>query len=233
MKQWLSFGGVQTKDFQCWISGSGTYAAPERDITVTSVPGRNGTLVYDNGRYNNIEVSYPAFILRGFEVNIQTLRNALTSKTGYQRIEDTYHPSEYRMGYLSGGFNPDVGQNLRYATFDIVFNCKPQRFLKSGEQWITMTSGQSINNPTSFSAKPIIRVTGSGTLNVGSTYLTIKSFGRDYMDIDCDLMDCYYGVENLNSYVTGDTFPVLSPGNTGVTFSSGMTVKIMPRWWIL
>lgn len=129
----LIFGGVNSALFNVYISGGGTFSAPQRDVEVVSVPGRNGDLIIDNGRWRNIEVRYPAFIPSGFKSNIDAFRAAICRKTGYQRLEDTYHPDEYRLGMLSSGIDPSTKYMNQAASMDLVFNCKPQRFLKSGE----------------------------------------------------------------------------------------------------
>lgn len=130
----LIYGDIDTADYHIGISGGGTYAAPERDVTRYEIPGRNGDLVVDNGRYKNIEVTYPSFIARRFKAEVENFRSALMRKRGYQKIEDTYHPDEYRMGYFAGMFEPEtVGAYNNSARFDLRFSCKPQRFLKSGD----------------------------------------------------------------------------------------------------
>ena len=131
----LIFGGVNSADYNVWISGADSYSAPERDVEVVSVPGRNGDLIIDNGKWNNISITYPAFIPKGFENQFNYFRSAICRKTGYQRLEDTYHPDEYRMARLAGGLSPSkVGAFLRNGDFSLTFNCKPQRFLKIGDE---------------------------------------------------------------------------------------------------
>ena len=51
---YLTYGGRSTKEFNVWISGTGTFNAPERDYTKEEIIGRNGDLTFDNGRYKNI-----------------------------------------------------------------------------------------------------------------------------------------------------------------------------------
>ena len=130
----LIFGGVDSAFFNVYISGGGTFSAPQRDVEVVSIPGRNGDLIIDNGRWRNIEVRYPAFIPSGFKSNIDAFRAAICRKTGYQRLEDTYHPDEYRMAMLSAGVDPSTKYMNQSASMDLVFNCKPQRFLKIGDE---------------------------------------------------------------------------------------------------
>ena len=128
------FGGVDFAENGVWVTGSGTFSAPQRDVTVVSVPGRNGDLVIDNGKWNNITVTYPCFIKDDFEQNMASFRSLMCSKLGYQKLEDSYHPDEYRLGAFSDGLFPTMRQRNKGGEFDVVFNCKPQRFLKSGDE---------------------------------------------------------------------------------------------------
>ena len=129
----LTFGGIDSADYGIFITGSGTFSAPERDVEFVSVPGRNGDLAIDNGRWNNIEVTYPANIPYDFDAKISAFRSEICRKRGYQRLEDTYHLDEFRMGVLTMGIQPEPIPLNRGGDFNLVFNCKPQRFLKSGE----------------------------------------------------------------------------------------------------
>lgn len=143
---YLTFGGIRSIDHFVWITGSGTYSAPERDAEFVSVPGRNGDLVIDNGKWRNIIVTYPAFIPYDFENHMRDFRAQMCRKLGYQRLEDTYHPDEFRLGTFVNGLDPAMRQWNKSGEFDLVFNCKPQRFLKAGEtpiQFLTITGGSS------------------------------------------------------------------------------------------
>ena len=61
MRNWFIYDGKNSKDYGVYISGMQTYNAPERDVTSLEIPGRNGELTIDNGRYKNINITYPAF----------------------------------------------------------------------------------------------------------------------------------------------------------------------------
>lgn len=232
IRNWLTFDGVSSKDFGVYINGNQTYNAPARSREVVNVPGRNGALMLDNGRFDNVDVTYHAFIYRDFSVNVEGLRNLLLSRTAYKRLEDTYHPEEYRLGIYKGNFAADVVEWLEAGEFDLVFDCKPQRFLVSGEETVEFTSSGSILNETEQIAKPLLRVYGTGSFTVGSGTMTISS-ANVYTDIDCDLMDAYKGTTNCNGNVSG-TFPTLTPGDNTVTLNTGITkIEIIPRWWVI
>ena len=89
IKNWITFGGTDCRTYKVYISGNGTFNSPERDGANVSIPGRNGDIFLDNERYKNIDVKYPAFIAENFSTNMQNFRNAILSKVGYQRLEDT------------------------------------------------------------------------------------------------------------------------------------------------
>ena len=231
MRNWLTFDGVSLKDFGVYINGGGTFNAPARSREVISVPGRNGDLIIDNGRYENTDVVYHAFIYRDFSVNVEGLRNLLLSRTGYVRIEDTYHPDEFRMGVYTGNFQADVVDWLEAGEFDLTFNCKPQRFLKSGEETITLTANGGILNETGQIAKPMLRVYGTGTFSFNGKSMTISA-ANTYTDIDCEIMDAFKGTDNRNAFVSG-IFPELIPGANVIGIGTVSKIEIIPRWWVL
>lgn len=234
MRNYFTFGNYDSRDFGVYISGEGTYDAPARVYDAISVPGRNGDLLINREKFGNITVTYPAFIAgANFRDKLASFRSAMLSTVGYARLVDTYHPEEFRLAYFGDSIKVDARSQNDGGEFDIIFNCKPQRFLTSGETSQAITNGGNITNPTLFDSKPLIRVTGYGTLTIGSDVITIAS-GQSYVDIDSETQDCYTGTENKNSKVTfqSNNFPVLPPGDTGITWTGSITrVTITPRWW--
>lgn len=174
----LRFGGIDTKGFDVFISGDAVYNSPSRDVEMFEIPGRNGAFALDKGRFSNIQLSYPSGIgtknEAEFREKIEGLRNALSSKVGYQRLEDDYHGEEFRMAVYKGGLdvNPTM---LKAGQFDIVFDCKPQRFLKSGEIEQSVTSGDTITNPTLFESNPLLCVEGFGEIYINDESLVVNS----------------------------------------------------------
>lgn len=166
---WLTFGGVSSADYGIYITGEGVYNAPERAVELTQIPGRNGAIPIDLGRWENIEVVYPAstgtMSQADFRTALSDFRNAIASQRGYQRLEDTYHPDEYRMGLFVNGLEVEPTAQGRAGEFDLVFNCKPQRFLTSGETAVAVANGGSIDNPTELDASPLLAIEGYGAVS--------------------------------------------------------------------
>lgn len=231
MEHYLIFNGKSSAEFGVWISGGGTFNAPTRDVDIETIPGRNGALIFDNGRYNNITVTYPAFISRHFKPRMDAFRAFMASQIGYKRLEDTYHPDEFRLAAFRNGLDVATAVRNLGGNFDLEFDCKPQRYLKSGERFTEFQSGGVIRNVTNFDAYPVIRANGNGTIVLNGTKIQING-NSGTIDIDCDLQDAYYGETNKNAFIT-HTFPMLSPGNNILTYSGVTNVQIMPRWYTL
>lgn len=240
MKQFW-FNGVGSASMGMAITGSGTYNAPERDVTLISIPGRNGDLIRDNGRFKNITVSYPISVATDFPANAAAIRAWLLSIGGYKRLEDDYDPDHFRLALCTGPIAFTPGFLNRSGETTISFNCKPQRFLKAGEHPVVMRSAGVLQNPTYFPAQPIITLTGNGggVLRVGRYAVTVAEM-VDSLVIDCQSLDVYR-VEADGTWsnqcgcvsVSPD-FPVLEPGANQITFSGGIiSVQILPRWWTL
>lgn len=234
IKNWITFGSVDCRTYKVYISGNGTFNSPERDVSTVSIPGRNGDMVLDNGRYKNVSIKYPAFIANTFNTNMQNFRNAMLSKIGYQRLEDTYHPDEFRLARYKGTLNVKPLRSLVAGEFDITFDAKPQRYLKSGETAVEFTAAGTISNGTLMTALPLIRAYGTGTLTIGTVTIAITA-ADVYTDIDCETQEAYKGSTNCNANITltSGVFPSLAPGANSVSFTGLSKVEITPRWWIL
>ena len=184
----LTFGGISTATYGLVVEGSGDYSAPKRAVETIEIPGRNGAFQLDKGYYENIEVEYNIVVKDATQADfrdaIDSYRNAIVSQIGYQRLEDTYHPNEYRMAMYAGGLDEEPAFHGNGAIFKIKFDCKPQRFLTSGETEITVTSGDTLTSPTHFASSPLIKTHGYGTLTVGDhpIELTTEEFGRINLD---------------------------------------------------
>lgn len=243
----LTFDGYNSlTDFGVYISGPGAHNAAEADVTAYQIPGRNGDLIISNNRYKNIEVTYPAFIPHGFAAKEQAVRNWIKRAVNYRELSDTYDPTHFRKARPTGEleFSPVRPDG---ANFEIVFDCDPRRFLLAGEADQTFTNDTwGDDNPTGFTAKPLLIVSGiaSGlTLyfyddESGRTRtLTATAAHAGDVVIDCETQDIYDDstLDNLNTLFTlsGD-FPELGGGFNSVTISGQYSAAIIrPRWWEL
>lgn len=233
----LTFGGVSSSSLNLNIEYCPNQDRPARKVERYSVPGRNGDIVVMQDAWENVEQSYDIWGGSG-AINDATavgyaIADWLFSKTGYQRLEDTYDTQHYRLAFFEGPYDfQSVLRRRGRAT--ITFSCDPRRFLLSGETAVTLTGTDTITNPTSFTARPLLEVHGSGngTIECGGNTITITGI-YDGMLLDCDAQDAYYPGVNLNSLVSG-SFPVIPGGTQTITITGGITsVEVTPNWWTL
>ena len=234
MMNYLTFGKINTKNFNAFVSGESTFVTAERDIEVIPIPGRNGTLSVDNGRFHNVSIVYPCFIVDSFRANYDALRAAFLSESGYNKLIDTYDPDHYRRARYTAAIDPEMTQLNRHGKFDLAFDCDPRRFLVSGDKVVTFSANGSIKNPTLYNALPFIRAYGTGYFEISGVRVTITS-ASTYTDIDCELQEAYKGSTNCNGNITLDNgeFPKLIPGINQVTISGISRIELTSRWWTI
>lgn len=122
------FGNVDLSDYNAYAVYCNIFDRPERDISVVSVPGRNGDLIFDNGRYKNVDRTYQIHVV-GVE-NVHNLIRDLVSTVGYQRLEDEYDPNVYMMARLKN--KPNVRKFVGNAVLlTVTFDRMPQRWDKN------------------------------------------------------------------------------------------------------
>lgn len=105
-------------------------------------------------------------------------------------------------------------------------------YISSSDEVTGVISEPSLlENPTLFESKPLIRVYGNGTLVINHQYITVAEHPYEYIDIDCDMMDCYYDGNNANQYVSFSTndYVVLKSGANYIAYSG--RCEITPRWY--
>lgn len=233
----MVYSGISSMAYGAVVSGYDGTSAPEREYQFVSVPGRNGSLLLDSGHYKDVEASYELFFLDGRRA--WEYRAALSGVLGYARLENTFEPGEYRMAYVKGPVQVEMaGGRERHARVRVTFGCKPQRFLASGD-WpreFTATDPGALWNPCDVASEPLIRIYGTGEAGIGEGTVTVTAHGKEYVDVDSAVQDCYFGAENLNKFVTlsGNAFPLLQPGANGVRLGEGVQkIIVYPRWWKL
>lgn len=250
----FTFNGINSRSYcELFVSGGGTFNAPERDIESIPIPGRNGELTIDNGRYKNVELEYNGWIAKNFKENSRKARSWLCGSLGYCRLEDDYNPDEFRRARFINGLEFRTLPDHVAGVTTIRFDCMPQRWLKSGEEAIEIQNGGVLINPTQFEALPIIEIIdnemASWELTVSNGQLNRKiSFNKEEtvavskVVIDCEYKFASNGDTVSLNRMTSGPFPVLYGGfdeeskvNTisWIGLSSNAKVIVIPRWWTL
>lgn len=234
MRHYFTLDSKCSADFNCYIARSNMFDGAEHDDTTVEVPGRNGALVFSNGRYRNFAGLLSCYIPDNMRKNVDGLRAFLSARHDYVRYEDTLHPAEFRKVRFTGAFAIEESDR-NGATFNLSFSCFPERWLKSGEVIFDYTAAGKIYNPTDYAAKPLILCYGTGGTVVINGVTVAVTGCSSYAEIDCDAMEVYEGSTNRNGTTTlvNGEFPTIAPGENIITFTGFSKVSIKPRWYTI
>ena len=230
----IIFDGINAQEKEIVIYGGAVDEIAKRDVKTVTIPGRNGVLHFDNGRFDERKQTYLAYIPgEYYPARIAYARTVFGRRgKGYKRLEDTFNADEFSLASFDDAMKPESMAFRTMGLTELSFSCRPERFLRIGEQVITASGAVTVANPTGLPAKPLIRVYGTGgVLTVGGEVITISTIDG-YVDLDCDMCDAFKGSTNCNQNVTLGSFPVFDEGTTGISWTGSITsVEITPRWW--
>ena len=222
----IVYGGEASSDFGMVVSEAPSFERPKRKSTTYTVPGRNGSVVFQQDAWEDVVRNYKVWLAEavvedsggiksGYLVEkVDAIEAWLNSLKGYQRLEDNFEPDVYRLAYFNGGagFSDEL---TMYGEATLSFTCRPERFLKS---------------------KPLIHieVASTTTITVSINGKSITAAVDDYINIDCETMNAYrLATENKNSSISGD-FPTIAPGNNGIGITGAVTlIEITPRFYTI
>lgn len=234
----FAFNGQNSSNFGICVESTPSLDRPERQHNIYNVPGRNGAIIEQLDTFNNVNREYRVWAANDYYNSVDKDYNAISewlyNSNGYCRLEDDFEPDIFRLAYFVGPMDVENLLNM-YGKTKLTFNCRPERFYKDGEKTITVASGSNIQNRTAFTAKPLIRIAGSGNCSIRIGTHTMNITGLvDYIYIDCDTMEAYrQAAENKNNMISGD-FPVIDSGTQSIVTTGTITdIKVTPRWYTI
>lgn len=242
-------GGESSSDYGMVITEAPTFERPKRKQTVYSVPGRNGSIIFQQDAWDDVTRRYKVALSTQKGEDLPELIDSfcgwLNAQKGYVRLEDNFEPDVFRLAYYSGG-NDFTNELLQCGESTLTFTCRPERFYKEGdiEREVVLSPGGSIFNPTKFGSKPIIHIENSSdswiTINniPTSTSFLFKITNSGYINIDTETMQAYQTPNvSMNQYLTisDEKWPVLLPGRNSIVVTSGTVTKMtmIPRFFTI
>ncbi|MFU8785836.1 MAG: hypothetical protein ACNA7U_01205 [Candidatus Izemoplasmataceae bacterium] len=250
-KSGITFNGVSSVGMGVVIQTPPVYEFPAKRYELIQIQGKNGDILIDTNAYNNVNRQYniaSALPDGNFINKVRQIVDWLSSVSGYARLEDSYEPDYYRLAmFRSGGQLQNI---FNKATGMVVtFECKPQRFLKSGDipVVLNLNTWYELKNEQSYISLPEISINATNfviTIEYGETpedsgnLKTVISIDGDSGNakIDSELEDCYNNSGYLNNKISiSNGFPKLYPGRNWIKIESDefVSASIKPRWWVL
>lgn len=150
-----------TRDYDITVVPADIDSAPARSYTAYPRGGGNGDILVNTGRFDNVPRSYYILIDHDFVSTYEALCDALLPFSCYGKLMDSWTTDEFFDAYLDGDLKPILTRNEGMGKVLVTFSRKPQRWLNSGLNPIsipeyTSSNPVTITNPTSFISSPII-----------------------------------------------------------------------------
>ena len=230
----FTYKGVRSDEMHLRVENSLGFDSPARDVDLVSVPGRDGDLVMDNGRFESVVRSFACRLEAPDGGDVEAVIARIHDWLGTDvRYHDFTWAGDRDFVYRAMVEGSMASQRVlaRYARSTINFRLHPVKYLVSSLNERQVASGANVVNPYHVAARPVIRVVGSGNvrINIGQQVLDLRNVDRG-ITVDCETQT----VTSFNGEFTEfdkmfSPFPVLNPGNNSITFSGNFQVFVTPR----
>jgi len=228
----FSFNKIKASDMGLRVLNNITLDSPNRNKNLIQIPGRNGSLVTDNNRYDDILRSIPCRLETGTGQDVETMAAKISSWLGvadYHEFLWHQDPDFIYSALVENG----VATRRRLARLaDILINFRiyPIKYLRSSMIERAVDNGRVLVNSLDLAANPLVRVVGTG--------LVILSIGTKTMEVNipADAGGCLIDSETftikslandipLFSNASG-VFPTLAVGNNLVSWESANEIQV-------
>lgn len=235
MNNYIILNGQSSKDITgLIISSLPPITKPLMRTNIETIDGRDGDIVTKLG-YSAYDKTIKIGLYGDFDIDdVITFFNS-DGKVIFSNEQDKY----YNYQILD---QIDYERLLRFKTADITLHCQPFKYSSvEGVKTFTITNETSINirNNGNYIAKPIITITGTGTINLSlnNHQIFVIDLSEDtQITIDTNLMDAYNPSTQslMNRVVTGDYDKfALNIGTNTISWAgtiSQIDIKNFSRW---
>lgn len=203
---------------------------PNMRVKETVVDGVDGSIIEELG-YE----SYDKTIVVGLKIGAD-VDKIIEFFTGNGEIVFSNEPDKYYIARIIKGI--DYQRLLRYRVATVTFRVQPFKYNRVEVTREATSERQSmiVENLGNHTAKPIITITGSGTveLRVNDTTICRYEFPSegDTVIFDSEKQDAYFGSALKNRNMVGE-FPIFEKGNNVISWSGtveSIQIKRYSRW---
>lgn len=220
-------------DFDIYVEKRPTIPSPKRRVSYLTVPGRNGSLKYDENAFEDISIAVECGIAGNVYGRIDEIKAWLLG-SGENHLSFSFQNDKCYLAQVVNSIDFEVSLR-RIGKFIIVFNCRPFKYATNNSPITITSSGTNLINTGTLMSEPIIEVFGSGdiTLQVNEQVVTLIGVSGKII-LNSVLQDAYDDMlQNQNSKKKGD-FIELQVGNNQISWIGNVTkLAITPNWrWL-
>lgn len=201
---------------------------PKMRVQETTIDGVDGSIIEELG-YESYDKTITIGLTKGFDID-----EIIEYFTGEGNVTFSNEPERYYKAKIIEQI--DYERLLRYRTATVKFRVQPFKY-ELDEISATLTeSGKTIINNGNTTAKPIITIKGTGTIEliVNGNKLFSYTFPEEENEviIDSQKQDAYLGSVLKNRSMSGE-FPIFNKGNNIITWDGNIEsieVSLKSRW---
>lgn len=226
MYSYFIWKGINSLDKNIMVNKLPDFEMPEANIEKITIPGRDGFLTQDDGTYQGQIKPCECSLDNG---NIDDISSWLT---GSGEVTFSNEPNKKYKAVIINKI-PFSKIIPIFHKFIIQFDCQPKKY-STENPIITLNASGTISNPGSANSKPVIKLYGTGNIDLTINNTAINLTNIDgYVTIDSELMDCYKDTVLMNNDMSGE-FPELVPGYNTINWNGTVTkIEITPNWrWL-
>ena len=235
----FTYKGKSSKDMYLRVLNEVVFTSPTRDVNVIQIPGRDGDIIMNNGRYESVIRTVPCRLETPEDINVEQVINDINN---WLIDEENDHELSWEndpdFKYLARIDNGVISQRFlsRFGHATINFRLQPIKYLRDSLIEQAVPTGTNLVNPFNIDANPVIRIIGSGDITI---IFDEKPLVLTDINEGCVIDSEKHMITSLDGRVMlfksmRSPFPVLKPRNNQITFSrSDIQVFITPRWGTL
>lgn len=196
--------------------------SPKRRINYFNIPGRSGSLKFDESTYEDITLTIECNLKSTEIANRIDEIKAWLFETGESDLVFSYQPDKKYIAQVVNAI--DFKQVYKFiGQFPIIFNCKPFKYESSSNVMMPASSPFTFKNTGTLPSEPIITVYGTGLIKLIINEEIIELHDVDEMiELDSELMECYDKSEMRNNSMYGE-FPLFKVGENKISWEGTVT----------
>ena len=204
---------------------------PKMKTNIIKIDGRDGDIIEDLG-YESYTKNIKVGLTRNYDIN-----EIIKYFTGSGDLVLSNEPDKiYKSRIIE---KIDYDKLLRFKTATIKFYTQPFKYKKDESKVIlniTSETSVTVNNIGLEESKPIIKLTGTGTVAINLNGTTVFNYtfpdNETEVIIDSTEQEAYSEGIYKNRFMSGE-FPTLEPGENEISWTGSLTkIEIEPksRW---
>lgn len=141
----FTFDGKNSADFGLLMASDPEAIHPARRGESSQIVGRNGVFVREDGSYDTYMQTYDVMLdsqSDGVYARSRKVANWLLGSRGFCRLEDTFEPDVFKLARYAKQLSVE-NRLTRFGRAQIAFEVQPQRYLKLGENEISIMTPYS------------------------------------------------------------------------------------------